>query len=114
MPAFLIINYLIVIVIVFEGFLNWYFNVNILTNERLIDMDFNSLLLYNQDMATLDDIQEVSPRRAGLLGLIFDLGDVEVQTAGAKVGIEMIKVPRPFEVGDLIIEQAEILKENNP
>jgi len=109
--ALLIINFLLVLVITFEGFLNWYFNVNILTNERLIDVDFSNILLNNQDIAMLSDIQEVSPSRAGLLGLIFDLGDVVVQTAGARVGIDMIKVPRPYEVADMILEQAEKAKE---
>lgn len=41
--VFLIINYLIVLVIVFEGFLYWYFNVYIVTNKNIIDVDFHSL-----------------------------------------------------------------------
>lgn len=105
--ALLVINYLLVLVIVFEGFLYWYFNVNILTNERLINTAFNNLLSNNQDVAMLDDIQEVTPSRMGLLALIFDLGNVEVQTAGAKVGIEMLKIPSPYEVADLVLEQSE-------
>lgn len=106
--AFLLINYLLVAVIAFEGFLYWYFNVYILTDKRIIDVDFSSILFKNVDQAALEDVQEASSSVRGLLGLIFNMGDVLVQTAGARAGgIDFQKVPHPDKVADLIIEQSE-------
>ena len=97
-------------VIIFEGFLNWYFNVNILTNERILDIDFNSLLFKNIDIAGLDDIQEVNTTKAGLLGLIFNFGTIMVQTAGAREAIDFTNIPQPYLVADIILEEAEKFK----
>lgn len=106
--AILLINYLLMIVIAFEGFLYWYFNVYILTDKRIIDVDFSSILFKNVDQAALEDVQEASSSVKGLFGLIFNMGDVLVQTAGAKAGgIDFQKVPHPDKVADVIIEQSE-------
>lgn len=105
--AFLVINYLLVLVIVFEGFLSWYFNVSILTNKKIVDLDFHSILSKNVDLAPLNGIQEASGHVAGLLGIIFHFGPVMVQTAGAKVSIDLIDVPVPERVADIIMDEVQ-------
>ena len=65
--VFTIINYLLVLVIVFEGFLGWYFNVNIVTNRRIVDIDFHSLLYKNIDLAPLVNVEETSSNMAGII-----------------------------------------------
>ena len=107
MLAFLIINYLIVLVIVFEGFLYWYFNVTLITNEKVVDVDFSSVLYRSVDLAPLDKIEEADSTIAGFIGTIFNFGNVSVQTAGAKVAIEMKNVPKPAIVADLILDLAK-------
>lgn len=104
--AFLIINYLLVLVISFEGFLNWYFNVNIVTNKRIVDIDFHSILFRNVDLAPLSSIQEASGQVGGLLGIIFNFGDVFIQTAGARVSLDFHNVPNPTKVADIIMDSA--------
>lgn len=106
LSAFLIINYLLVLVISFEGFLYWYFNVNILTNKRIIDVDFESILFKNIDQAPLTQIQEANGQVGGLLGTIFNFGHVFIQTAGAKVAIDMKDVPNPTLVADRVLDEA--------
>lgn len=104
--ALIIINYLVVLVIIFEGFLFWYFNVHILTNKRIVDIDFHSMLYKNVDLAPLINIQEANSHVKGIFGLIFHFGDVFIQTAGAKIAVDFYKVPRPHEVADIIMDQA--------
>ncbi|MBI4036548.1 hypothetical protein HY386_01545 [Candidatus Daviesbacteria bacterium] len=106
LSSFLIINYLLVLVIVFEGFLGWYFNVNILTNKKLVDIDFHSLLFSGMDITLLASVQEANPKVAGLMGVIFHFGDVMVQTAGARVEIDFPRVPNPNRVADIIMDEA--------
>ncbi len=105
--ALLIINYLLIIVIVFEGFLYWYFNVNIITNLNIVDVDFNNILFKSIDLTPLADVEEARSSLGGLLRLIFNYGDVVVQTAGAKIDIDMIDVPKPDKVADFILDLAD-------
>ena len=101
---FLIINYLFVLTLVFEGFLNWYFNATLITSEKIVDVDFEHLLYKGVDIAPLSKIEEADSVTAGILGTFFNFGDVRVQTAGATVAIEMKKIPKPSTVADLILD----------
>lgn len=102
--AGLIINYLLVLIIVFEGFLEWYFNATLITNEKIIDMDFEYLLYKAVDLAPLSKIEETDSITTGIIGTIFNFGNVKVQTAGATVAIEMKNIPHPSRVADLILD----------
>lgn len=102
--AGIILNYLLVLIIVFEGFLNWYFNVTLITNEKIIDMDFEHLLYKAVDLAPLPKIEETDSVTAGMLGTLFNFGNVKVQTAGATVAIEMHNIPNPAAVADMILD----------
>ncbi|MBI2039670.1 PH domain-containing protein [Candidatus Microgenomates bacterium] len=102
----LIINYLLVLVVVFEGFLFWYFNVYIVTDKNIVDIDFHSLLFKNIDMAPLRNVEDTSSSMGGILQTIFHFGNVFVQTAGATKNIDFIDVPLPHKVADFILDQA--------
>lgn len=104
LTSFLIINYLLVLVIIFEGFLEWYFNATIITNEKIIDISFAQILYKGVDLAPLEKIEETDSVTAGIVGTIFNFGNVKVQTAGATVAIEMHNIPRPALVADMILD----------
>lgn len=104
--VFLIINYLLVSVIVFEGFLHWYFNVYIVTDKNIIDVDFHSLLFKNIDVAPLRNIEDTSSAMGGILNSIFHYGHVFIQTAGTSRNIDFVSVPRPHHVADFILDEA--------
>lgn len=103
---YLIINYLLIMVIIYEGFLYWYFNVTLITNEKIVDIDFEQLLYKAVDLAPLPKIEETDSTVAGIIGTIFNFGNVTVQTAGANVAIEMKNIPNPGVVADLILDLA--------
>lgn len=103
---FLIINYLIALMVIFEGFLTWYFNVTLVTSEKVIDIDFAYLLYKAVNLAPLSKIEETDSVTAGLLGTIFNFGNVRVQTAGENVAIEMKNVPHAAQVADMILDLA--------
>ena len=103
----LIINYLFVLTVVFEGFLGWYFNATLVTSEKILDIDFEYLLYKGVDIAPLPKVEEADSVTAGILGTVFNFGDVRVQTAGATVAIEMKKIPKPSTVADLILDLAD-------
>ena len=103
---FLIINYLLVLIIVFEGFLHWYFNVYIVTDKNIIDVDFHSMLFKNIDVAPLRNIEDTSSSMGGILSSVFHYGDVFIQTAGATKNIDLLSVPKPHRVADFILDEA--------
>lgn len=104
--VFLIINYLLVLIISFEGFLHWYFNVYIVTDKNIIDVDFHSILFKNIDMAPLRNIEDTSSSMGGILSAIFHYGNVFIQTAGATKNIDFINVPKPHQVADFILDHS--------
>ncbi len=108
--ALIIIDILAVSFVSIEGFLHWYFNANIVTNSRIVDIDFEHLLSNNVDHASLNSVEEANGRVAGIMGLLFHYGNVSVQTAGAIVSINFPKVPNPGQVADIINDEADKAK----
>lgn len=104
---FLIINYLLTLIVIFEGFLYWYFNVTLITDGKIVDIDFEQLLYKGVDLAPLSKIEETDSVTAGIFGTIFNFGNVSVQTAGAKVAIEMKNIPKASIVADVILDLAK-------
>lgn len=86
-------------------FLLWYFNVYLLTNERIVDFDFMGLLSRQISFAKLGQIEDVTPKTLGFFSTFFNYGNVYVQTAGVKPEFEFEKVPRPDDVAEEIMRQ---------
>lgn len=96
--------FLIVVGYSFATFLKWLYNMYIITDERIIDVDVYSLLKRNLTSAKIDHVQDVTAANYGLLGSIFNVGIVVVQTAGAHPMLEFGGVPHPARVVTLINE----------
>lgn len=107
--AFLIINYLLILVIIFEGFLGWYFNVYIVTDKNIVDIDFHSILYKNIDIAPLRNVEDVSSSAGGILQSIFNYGNVFAQTAGAARNIDFLNIPKPHKVADFILDHTHLI-----
>jgi len=98
---------LLALIIFWSGFLSWYFNVNIISNERVVDVDFYNLIYCEVTDAEIEKIQDVTHKMGGIFGIVFNYGDIYIQTAGTKPEIEFLKVPRPAEVADVLRKMRE-------
>lgn len=98
----LVIWYLLVLAFVVEKFLHWYFNVYIVTNIHLIDIDFETLLNRVIVEVGLENVESASSRIAGVIRSLFNYGDVVVQTAAETQQITFDAVPNPDFVTDRI------------
>ena len=107
--VFLLFNFLLIMVIVLEGFLYWYFNVYIVTDKNIVDVDFHSILYKNIDVAPLRNIEDTKASMKGLLHSIFNYGDVFIQTAGTSENIDFTSVPKPTHVADFILDHSHII-----
>ncbi|WKZ30708.1 MAG: hypothetical protein QY318_02570 [Candidatus Dojkabacteria bacterium] len=94
-----------------DTFLKWFYSVNIITDQRVIDVDFNNVLYHRYSEAQLENIQDVTHSVAGLLGSIFDYGDVYIQTAGTNPEFVFEMVPKPRIVQDTLQDLLEMKQE---
>lgn len=105
--ALLITGLISGISIAIGAFLKWFYNVSIITDQRVIDLDFPNIMSHMMSEAQLDKIEDVSHKQLGLLGSFFDVGTVYVQTAGTSQNIEFQNVPRPRDVEDILVDLLE-------
>ena len=103
--------YLVAFAFALVGFLTWFFNVNIITDERVVDIDFFNLIYKEVSDTKIDKIQDVTYKMGGAIRTVFNYGDVLVQTAGEEANFEFLAVPKPDRVSrvlqDLMIEEEQ-------
>jgi len=100
----IVIWYLLVIAVVYEKFITWFFHVFIITDERIIDVDFYNLLHKIVSEAKIDNIEDVTYRQGGVVRATFNFGDVEMQTAGEQKEFKIENVPQPNQVVKILNE----------
>ena len=109
----LLVWYFVAAFFVFEHFLLWYYNAFLITDERVLDLDFYGFFHMESSEARLEQIQDVSHTQGGLSQLIFNFGNVYVQTASELGKIEILGVANPAKVHKILIDLKE-KEENSP
>ncbi len=99
---FLILYYLIVLTFALINFINWYFNACLITDKRVIDINFSELVYKNISTTKFDLLQDASYNQTGLLRSLFDYGDVLLQTAGSLENFDIQAVPHPDRVVHIV------------
>jgi len=94
--------YMITVAFAFENFISWFFNVNIITNERVVDVNFVNLIYRETSEAEVGQIQEAQVRVGSVRRTLFNYGDVAIQTASEKSGILFEAVPYPDRVTKIL------------
>lgn len=96
--------YLVTVAFILEQFLTWFFNVYIVTDERVFDVDFHNLVYREITDANLEQIQDVTVRVGSFIRTIFGYGDILIQTASEMPQIEFDAVPQPDRVAEILRE----------
>lgn len=91
----------------FINFLIWYFNADVVTNERIIDISFHNLIYKEVSTTRLEKLQDVTLKMGGTLRQIFNYGDVFVQTAGTEPNFNFLAIPKPAWVARKLGELME-------
>ena len=87
----------------------YYLNVQIVTNERVVDITQTSLVHHTISELHLNKLQDVTAEVKGFFATFLDFGDVYLQTAGETNRFEFCKVPNPTSVEKLILDLYEQL-----
>lgn len=96
--VFIMIWYLISMAYTLESFITWFFNVYIITDERIVDVDFYNLTYKEVSDANLDKIEDVTYKMGGVIRTLFNYGDVLIQTAAEVTNFDFLAVPYPDKV----------------
>lgn len=105
-PGFRVVGvvfwYLVTGAFVFENFLNWFYNIFIVTDRRIIDVDFASLTYRQLAQCHVNQIENITFNQGGFARTMFNYGSVLVQTAAEIENIEFEDVPDPDRVTKII------------
>ena len=94
--------YLLTFSYFFSHFLLWYFTVSIVTNERIVDIDYVNILHKKFAATKISRVEDVTMRTLGFITSFFNFGNVEVQTAGTEPNFLFDAVPAPDRVVRII------------
>jgi hypothetical protein len=101
--------YLLTFGLIVESFLKWFYRVYIITDERIIDVDFLSMVYKDVSTTKIDKIEDITALNTGFLASLVDYGTVIIQTAATKQELQFEGVPHPSKVtsllNDLILEE---------
>jgi hypothetical protein len=104
----LVFFYFVTFFYIWFQIVNWYFNIGIVTNKQIVDVDFSALTYRNVTRTELGHIEDITVKVSGFASSIFDFGNIFVQTAGSEVNTEFMQAPHPAKAAHMI---QDILKE---
>lgn len=84
---------------------NYYLDVWIVTDQRIIDIE--QLNLFNRVVSEfrLDRVQDITIKVNGLIATFLGFGDIHIQTAGEMEKFLIRDAPDPYAVKDKIIKE---------
>lgn len=94
--------------------LDFYQDIIIVTDRRLVDIDQERLFVRNTAVLDLKEVQDVSTRQSGFFATLFGYGEIIIQTAGNRENF-LLKYLRHFtELSAIITSLAEQAKADVP
>ena len=102
--------YLFVFGFFLQNFVIWFFNIYVITNKKIIDMDFHGLLYKNISETPIRNLEDVTSNVSGTLGVIFNVGDVFIQTSAEHTEFEFESVDDPAKLRDIISDLITAVK----
>ncbi len=100
--AIVSVYYLFVLNYGFNRFLDWYYNISLITKERILDVEFSNLISKKIAATKISLVQDVTYKQTGVIRSMFNYGDVLVQTAGTQDNFLLHAVPRPEAVVNIL------------
>ena len=100
------IYYLSILLFFFAQFIDFYLDVWILTNDRIVDIE--QFGLFSRTISELDlfQIQDVTTDVHGFFHTFFHFGDVSVKTASTNVNVNFYNIPNPNKIRHELLQLA--------
>ena len=94
--------YLIVFAYAFINFITWYYDVFIISQKRVVDIDFSDLLYHHMAITKIELVQDVIYSQSGFLRSLFNYGNLFIQTAGNNPNFDGLSIPQPAKAANII------------
>lgn len=95
---------IVLTVIFFVVFTNYYLDMLIVTSQRLIDIDQISLFARDVATAPLHNIEDIKIESLGIFATLFKFGNLHIQTAAETKEIIIRGIRRPERAKDIIMQ----------
>jgi len=92
----------------------WWNGIYILTNQRIIKIDQQSLFHRLISEAELDRIQDITTETKGPIQTALNFGTVHIQTASAQTVIDLPNVTNPYDLQQKIVKAHKVAKGELP
>lgn len=108
MKLFVSVYYLGIWIFIFSQFMDYYLDINIVTNDRIIDTEQKGLFGRLISELDLTRVQDVHSEIKGVIPTMLNYGTVEVQTAATEENFKFDQIPNPHGVRQRILELAAL------
>lgn len=95
----------------FIKWMDYYFDVWMITDRRLVNIEQISLFHRKVSVTDLLKIQDVTVEVEGFFAMLFKYGNIIVQTAGTAPAFEIKDISQPYKVRDIIFRQLHKMQE---
>lgn len=98
------------------GFVNYYLDIYIVTNKRIVDIKQNGFFRREIAELHLHQIQDVEAKVEGFFQTLIHFGNIYIQTAGERENFRFEDVPHPYTLAKEIVSlhEAQIESEYEP
>lgn len=86
------------------GFFNYYFDIGVVTSERLLDIDQIGIFHRTLSELPIVKIQDVKVEVKGFFPTYLHFGNLYIETAGEAPNFLFEAIPNPYKVADRILE----------
>jgi uncharacterized membrane protein YdbT with pleckstrin-like domain len=87
--------------------LDYYLDIWIVTNERIINIEQRGFFTRRISELKLTKVQDVTSEIIGVIPTLLNYGNIYVQTAGEKERFTFCQIPNPNYVKNMIVELQE-------
>jgi len=101
---------LFTVIFIAVAWLDFYFDINIVTNRRVVDVNQNGLFSREISELSLEDVEDVSVHYQGVLPTFFNYGEIIIQTAGTQSNFMFHNIRNPRDVASIIVDLSEQAK----
>ena len=102
------------LIIFLVAVLDFYFDLIIVTDRRLADVDQEQLFYRKISELNLKDVEDTSFVTAGFFQTYFNYGSITVQTAGETTNFIINNLRYPAEIARIIADLADQAKDDKP
>ncbi|MFZ2803605.1 MAG: PH domain-containing protein [Patescibacteria group bacterium] len=93
---------------IFQMFIEYWLDVFIVTDKRILDIDQKGLFDRTVSELRLYRTQDATAQIKGILHTLLDYGDIFVETAGEQERFHFEDIPHPNQIAKAILEMSEV------